>query len=39
MAEESGQEKSEEPTAKRLSDAREKGDVPRLDKECYGKGS
>ena len=29
MAEESGQEKSEEPTAKRLSDAREKGDVPR----------
>lgn len=29
MAEESGQEKSEEPTAKRLSEAREKGDVPR----------
>ncbi|MGB0468038.1 MAG: flagellar biosynthesis protein FlhB [Pontibacterium sp.] len=29
MAEETGQEKSEEPTAKRLSDAREKGDVPR----------
>lgn len=29
MAEESGQEKTEEPTAKRLADAREKGDVPR----------
>ncbi|MBE9396398.1 flagellar biosynthesis protein FlhB [Pontibacterium sp. N1Y112] len=29
MAEESGQEKSEEPTAKRLTEAREKGDVPR----------
>lgn len=29
MAEESGQEKTEEPTAKRLTDAREKGDVPR----------
>ncbi|WP_432697742.1 flagellar biosynthesis protein FlhB [Marinobacterium sp. YM272] len=29
MAEETGQEKTEEPTAKRLRDAREKGDVPR----------
>lgn len=29
MAEETGQEKSEEPTAKRVTDAREKGDVPR----------
>ncbi len=29
MAEESGQERSEEPTAKRLQDAREKGDIPR----------
>ena len=29
MAEESGQEKSEEPSAKRLNDAREKGQVPR----------
>lgn len=29
MAEDSGQEKTEEPTAKRLADAREKGDVPR----------
>ncbi|MGB0733717.1 MAG: flagellar biosynthesis protein FlhB, partial [Pontibacterium sp.] len=29
MAEDSGQEKSEEPTAKRLADAREKGEVPR----------
>lgn len=29
MAEETGQEKSEEPTAKRLKDARAKGDVPR----------
>ncbi len=29
MAEDSGQEKTEEPTAKRLTDAREKGDVPR----------
>lgn len=29
MAEESGQEKTEEPTGKRLEDAREKGQVPR----------
>ena len=29
MAEESGQEKTEEPSAKRLNDAREKGQVPR----------
>lgn len=29
MAEETGQEKTEEPTAKRLREAREKGDVPR----------
>ncbi|MBR9882916.1 MAG: flagellar type III secretion system protein FlhB [Oceanospirillales bacterium] len=29
MAEETGQEKTEEPTSKRLQDAREKGDVPR----------
>jgi flagellar biosynthetic protein FlhB len=29
MAEESGQEKTEEPTAKRLEEAREKGQVPR----------
>jgi flagellar biosynthetic protein FlhB len=29
MAEETGQEKTEEPTAKRLQDAREKGDIPR----------
>lgn len=29
MAEETGQEKSEEPTSKRLTEAREKGDVPR----------
>ena len=29
MAEESGQEKTEQPSAKRLSDAREKGQVPR----------
>jgi len=29
MAEESGQEKSEQPSAKRLNDAREKGQVPR----------
>jgi flagellar biosynthetic protein FlhB len=29
MAEESGQEKTEEPTGKRLQDAREKGQVPR----------
>lgn len=29
MAEESGQEKTEQPTAKRLSDARRKGDIPR----------
>lgn len=29
MAEETGQEKSEEPTEKRLRDAREKGDIPR----------
>ncbi|MBV1789349.1 flagellar biosynthesis protein FlhB [Marinobacterium sp. D7] len=29
MADESGQEKTEEPTSKRLQDAREKGDVPR----------
>ncbi len=29
MAEESGQEKTEQPTAKRLSDARKKGDIPR----------
>ena len=29
MAEDSGQEKTEEPTAKRLKEAREKGDVPR----------
>ena len=29
MAEESGQEKTEEPTPKRLREAREKGDVPR----------
>ncbi len=29
MAEETGQEKTEEPTAKRLKDAREKGDIPR----------
>jgi flagellar biosynthetic protein FlhB len=29
VAEETGQEKSEEPTAKRLREAREKGDVPR----------
>lgn len=29
MAEETGQEKTEEPTAKRLREAREKGDIPR----------
>ena len=29
MAEETGQEKPEEPTSKRLNDAREKGDIPR----------
>ncbi|MBR9828778.1 MAG: flagellar type III secretion system protein FlhB [Oceanospirillales bacterium] len=29
MAEETGQEKTEEPTSKRLNDAREKGDIPR----------
>ena len=29
MAEESGQEKTEDPTPKRLQDAREKGDIPR----------
>ena len=29
MAEETGQEKTEEPTAKRLKEAREKGDIPR----------
>jgi flagellar biosynthetic protein FlhB len=29
VAEETGQEKSEEPTSKRLTEAREKGDVPR----------
>ena len=29
MAEDSGQEKTEEPTAKRLNEAREKGDIPR----------
>ncbi|MGB0663624.1 MAG: flagellar biosynthesis protein FlhB [Pontibacterium sp.] len=29
MAEETGQEKTEEPTAKRLRDAKEKGDIPR----------
>lgn len=29
MAEETGQEKTEEPTPKRLRDAREKGDIPR----------
>lgn len=29
MAEETGQEKTEEPTAKRIQDARKKGDVPR----------
>ena len=29
MAEETGQDKTEEPTAKRLRDAREKGDIPR----------
>jgi flagellar biosynthetic protein FlhB len=29
MAEESGQEKTEDPTPKRLRDAREKGDIPR----------
>jgi len=29
MAEETGQEKTEEPTEKRLRDAREKGDIPR----------